>query len=951
MSVQQQIGVQSEGGKGSRVGKSVGDNGSESGDAKAAQNDSQDERNITDKQSKRVFEHWFLLENEMVDAIRKGNFKLIQTALVRVDYLLKVAPPTLISECLQGDEEALLDEEDTQDPELTLRNFIKANERFVHPNTQLMVNKGTQEGFRMALNQIHYGSLKDRKKLKPSTKQFREPPLTVKQPRGTKDPNTPDILKQFLLGFNHWIEPSVLQDAINGNDRALSMALGQIHHKSLESNQPHKGPSAMYRDALLQNGNNDIPFTNKSSIRSPPVKHTKGKGKSIFFTGWDENLRLGDLWQMFKKVGKFRDIILPKKRDRFGNRIGFIQVDAENEGTKLISSFNGVCTGSKILYLSWARDPKTAAFKKIVKVPVEKKDNVHSNTQPPPKKPIHQSTSTSTSPPTYGNHKSASPSSPSKSNKWEFQARPEPASVKVPPLNQSINDLCLDVTIVKELENSLFSHTVKPETVQTVEMIMEGLGAHGAIVKGISSTRFIASFAFKDALEKIDVEFLKIGFAEIKKADMEDLIPSRRAWVEIRGLPMVGWKQENFINILKEFGEVLQYCKILDDVEFYHTPKMLIETFQMENINAARSVHLMNKSKRIKIIETSLNDSKLHYMDESDMECTGTQEDYCTVPETPLHISSGSVQTKADSPQVDPIQIENVIQSDINLSDNDSLINPPTHREHIGIADQSPHPEEEIPELHTNNWKPREPDSSLSFHNSHSEDEGSVIDDYREDDLHTSIQLQPGILKDLEKLKVKSRRGSVGELHHFLERDMGRVMPAPINEVVPDIGDGDVVDALPPPPSLKRRRTSSAGMETFMGFSSGSLNHMNVVIDKGKSKLYQEFSFNENGALSQRAIKIMEGHKLDAFDGIFKSPVVDLEAPVMRGIRARDVLHHAVLGNLGDFLNMANDAALDDFSVLMPLKEVLRALGYNNQGHIKSNPMHGSVHEKGSSSS
>ena len=194
-------------------------------------------------------------------------------------------------------------------------------------------------------------------------------------------------------------------------------------------------------------------------------------------------------------------------------------------------------------------------------------------------------------------------------------------------------------------------------------------------------------------------------------------------------------------------------------------------------------------------------------------------------------------------------------------------------------------------------------------------------------------------------------KGSVGELHHFLERDMGRVMPAPINEVVPDIGDGDVVDALPPPPSLKRRRTSSAGMETFMGFSSGSLNHMNVVIDKGKSKLYQEFSFNENGALSQRAIKIMEGHKLDAFAGIFKSPVVDLEAPVMRGIRAQDVLHHAVLGNLGDFLNMANDAALDDFSVLMPLKEVLRALGYNNQGHIKSNPMHGSVHEKGSSSS
>ena len=92
---QQQIGVQSEGGTGSRVGKSAGDNKSGSRDSKVAQKDSQAERNITDKQSQRVFEHWFLLENEMVDAIRKGNSKLIRTALVRVDYLLKVPPPPL----------------------------------------------------------------------------------------------------------------------------------------------------------------------------------------------------------------------------------------------------------------------------------------------------------------------------------------------------------------------------------------------------------------------------------------------------------------------------------------------------------------------------------------------------------------------------------------------------------------------------------------------------------------------------------------------------------------------------------------------------------------------------------------------------------------------------------------------------------------------------------------
>lgn len=120
----------------------------------------------------------------MVDWIRKGNKSLIPAALRRVKFLLAVVHPDLIKKGVLGDEEALwviheflhnngwwerarnlnfISEEEelaTHNYDLPILDFIQANNHFVDHNVQLMINRGDTEGVRMALNQIHYGSLK-----------------------------------------------------------------------------------------------------------------------------------------------------------------------------------------------------------------------------------------------------------------------------------------------------------------------------------------------------------------------------------------------------------------------------------------------------------------------------------------------------------------------------------------------------------------------------------------------------------------------------------------------------------------------------------------------------------------------------------------------------------------------------------------------------------------------
>lgn len=141
------------------------------------------------EEAKETLKYWFLIDREVVKAISKGNYGLLDLAKARVEFLLKVLDPKLVLEGLKGEDEALWDIQSflhnsgwwSRADNLTIRDagksrgksweqmvksdselikFIQAIRNLVHPNTLLKLDIKDNESIRTALNQIHYGSLK-----------------------------------------------------------------------------------------------------------------------------------------------------------------------------------------------------------------------------------------------------------------------------------------------------------------------------------------------------------------------------------------------------------------------------------------------------------------------------------------------------------------------------------------------------------------------------------------------------------------------------------------------------------------------------------------------------------------------------------------------------------------------------------------------------------------------
>ncbi|KAL1805243.1 hypothetical protein ACET3Z_028311 [Daucus carota] len=272
------------------------------------------------QQLDRINRYWFLLDHDLVEAINKGNHALLHMAVSRVEFLIGVVSKELLEEGVKGEEEALWSiheflynngwwekasnleidwneeqgVEETMDP---LLHFLRAYEHLIHPNSRVEALQGKREAVRMALNQIHYGSIElARLELKKgSPKHYASTEQSTKG-KGEFDTRKTllhhlQVAKNFIKAFQHLVEPSVLKDAMLGNDKAISLALGQIHHKTLPSKAD--GPTSQtYKEALLTPSKVATP----KQIISPKTRVDRNTIKAEYMAqyGIDKGLEFGE---------------------------------------------------------------------------------------------------------------------------------------------------------------------------------------------------------------------------------------------------------------------------------------------------------------------------------------------------------------------------------------------------------------------------------------------------------------------------------------------------------------------------------------------------------------------------------------------------------------------------------------------------------------------------------
>lgn len=119
-----------------------------------------------------------------------------------------------------------------------------------------------------------------------------------------------------MLHFEKLLNPSLLEDVLKGDDKAVSLALEVIHHKTLS--QSHSGPKT-FKEIMCNQQQTTTIAVSKRRAASPIQVNS-----NIFFSGIPDNITLKELWSIYKKSGTFKDIVLPRMRDRFNHMFGFI---------------------------------------------------------------------------------------------------------------------------------------------------------------------------------------------------------------------------------------------------------------------------------------------------------------------------------------------------------------------------------------------------------------------------------------------------------------------------------------------------------------------------------------------------------------------------------------------------------------------------------------------------
>lgn len=416
-----------------------------------------------------------------------------------------------------------------------------------------------------------------------------------------------------------------------------------------------------------------------------------------------------------------------------------IAANAE-EAERLISNLNGKPFGEGNIFLSIAREDRKGKMKPMQHYPSTSEKERISGTENQKKKPSHNA----------------------------------PLADGKPDMLQ----LSTNETFVTEVGCSLLLHTVNRETTESVGVIVEGLGFEGVRIRGLSSSTFLAYFSLEEDLNSLDVDFLKIGFKEVHKVDWADLKPSRKVWIECRGLPLVAWKEDNFSKIVDKWGKILDYAPILDKENFFQCPRFLVETSSLHTIDETNKVLIQGKEWTYRLVEVfpSSSVANIDWTKQSNSNEEGSEipfqaftegcVDHTNEEDQDQGAVDGAVESSESNSSTKPSSRQNVESlksaetkkpegkaDGSNLEDNqlDSEQDDPTTPRDLPLIFI---PEFEQPMEGRWNWCTGDQSDSLSKSPSSENMEESI-----EGEDNESINTHPSIIQNLQSLMIKSKRG------------------------------------------------------------------------------------------------------------------------------------------------------------------------------------------------
>ncbi|GLT60494.1 hypothetical protein SLA2020_332580 [Shorea laevis] len=387
-----------------------------------------------------------------------------------------------------------------------------------------------------------------------------------------------------------------------------------MNSRSRSSKEQQQGPTARGK----------IAPTGESSLLSRLPMYDRGllrKAISYLFTNIPENWSPKRLWYLFATygagLGRIVDVFIPKKKDRKGNRFGFVRYSDVKDKSKLEKMLKMICFGTEKIRVTIAtdREPKQA-----------KQRPPHTFPPPPPpetfkSRSFAEALLNGLNPPNY----SIQP------NKFTSKIKAQPEELKTGKnAGNSILELEEDFVDSSWLANCATGEVYCPNLIPGLQQELWENGFTTLKITPMGGCKVLIQSEEKSQttnfIENEKAQWSK-WFGRVKLWGHLTSPEQRLAWIRITGLPLHAWNQKALGKIGNFLGSFIKVDEFTLNKECLDAARILITTSDANQINGAIQIKIQNHLHSVNISEERwrtdpwwLKAAKIYDSDESDSE-------------------------------------------------------------------------------------------------------------------------------------------------------------------------------------------------------------------------------------------------------------------------------------------------------------------------------------------
>jgi len=296
---------------------------------------------------------------------------------------------------------------------------------------------------------------------------------------------------------------------------------------------------------------------------------------TLFIEGLPQGFNSHELRRLFSNHGYIIDAFIPQiQRNRLNGRFGFIEVQAWEQGESLIHEVDGMVIGSSKIKVQWAKYPKRMRQPRRSGLS-EKGVEFFGNSM---------------------NGRSKQHTGRDRINAEDPEKDKTAKVVKVEEVLDNLEWLGRSLTCISDV----------PRDIDSLRLLITQAFQEHIVLRDLGKFKFLLTLDSKEAKDKLKIEGferLKQWFSSVDDWVESDVCLTRRLRLELVGLPVQVWSEQNIKKIAETWGDV-----VLVEMESYKlgsfaSAKVVIDTLCMKPIDDEVIIQVKDKGFKVSVFE------------------------------------------------------------------------------------------------------------------------------------------------------------------------------------------------------------------------------------------------------------------------------------------------------------------------------------------------------------